>query len=380
MRRLFQLWASTLLISSFAFAGEPTLMNPESDAKLVHSLQLADPRSSDRINILVIGLDEKNNRNPETPLDARSDIMTIISLDKVKKKVSLFSYGRDLELSPSCSQRINGRHRGDKLLSSTYLLAGRRVFVKCLEQATVEFLNVNEGFKREYLDSQGRFQIHAVFEATRSFTMSHVAKEAFEQAKRHWMFFMKTYGWNNFQELLSVAVHRKALKEKFNEALADDSTPTDQFLNTQVVTEELQERKKYPAGSYQRSFNFALFLSDTLSWVACGIKYNESSRPFFMGEIFGETLNKYLGRSTDFVDFERSLVSHSGPSDHLLKYAGYGSGGSPVRIIQWGEARGIYSIYENGELQISKRNHGLFLPALKVVKVMPTPPNCYTPL
>ncbi|MBY0315497.1 MAG: hypothetical protein K2Q26_08260 [Bdellovibrionales bacterium] len=380
MRRLFQLCSSTLLISNFAFAGEPTLMNPENDARLVQSLQLADSRTSDRINILVIGLDEKNNRSSETPLDARSDIMTIISLDKVKKKVSLFSYGRDLELTPSCSQRISGRNRGDKLLSSTYLLAGRRVFVKCLEQMTVEFLNVNEGFKREYLDSQGRFQIHAVFEATRSYTMSHVTKEAFEQTKRNWLFFMRTYGLMSFQELLSVAVNRQALKENFNEALADDSTPTDQLLSTQIVTEELQERKKYPAGSYQRSFNFALFLSDILSWVACGIKSNENSRPFFMGEIFGETLNKYLGRSTDFATFERSLVSHAGPNDHLLKYAGYASGVSPVRIIQWGEERGVYSIYENGELQISRRNHGQFLPALKVVKVMPTPPNCYTPL
>lgn len=351
------------LIVSFSFAAnEPTIMNPVDDAVLIKSFQLADSTLDNRVNILVIGLDtpgenpDQKLRNPRQQLTSRTDIMSILSFDKITKKITIFAYGRDMELDTSCSERVLRSGRGDKLFNATYVLAGRRVFVKCIEQVTVEFINSlgnsqeSLKLKNELLQPSGTFKLHAIFEGTRNDTVANMKSDIKNITVNSQKWFLSTtYGLNGLSALTKVLVGR--------------------YLEI-----ELKERKLYLAGSYERAFNNATMLGDALSWIAYGIQQNKG-RPFFTGEIFGSTINKNFSRTTDFVTLERQLVSPDNPNDNLMRYAGYINGVSPVRVIQWGEGHGLYAIYENGQLRVSKGS-ATMLRSLKYIQILPQPPTC----
>lgn len=364
--------------SAMALKSEPQFVDPSIDsdliAKAVSSQSLLSPET-DRVNVLIIGQD---NRGPQSvarqttsddrpALASRADVIMILSVKKSSKEISILSHYRGFVPSPSCQARFGLSGADEHLLNAAYFYFGRQYFIPCLEQVTEELLKASPELATEYLDADGKFPIHAFLEGTRDNTIKPLADDLVGAMQANWWDMSWIYGSTIFDALgvfMSKDNLAAALAEKSIENISTEDI-NDEFLHT-----ELKERYAYEAGGYQRAFNVALAVSYVIGWGAFGI--NQSQQLQFGSRYFGAAMDKNISRSVDFSFIENAFISNN---DQILRYACFSNDVSPLKIVQFGEASGIYATYQNGQFKIPGRK-GKYLGHLELVPFLSPPPDC----
>jgi len=361
------------VISTFAHAvNEPQTVDPAQDQKLLaHFPNLYVPGNPvpARFNLLFVGQDDPLNKyGARNALTSRSDIIMVLSTEIATKKITVVSIYRDEAPTAACTDRI-GQNAPDGKINGVYSIGGRRMFIPCLEGTLEE--NIKTAGLDELLDENGHFPIHAFFEGTRSHTISPVGHDALGVVENpvNWIQFVYAFGTSPLGAALSVLTSGgpDALQKQINATTPPD---LDNDLDFKYLSVELKERHIYQAGGYQRAFNFAYVISDILGWAAVGIEHGGNNE--FLGYYFGDTINKNFSRSIDFKDLEHDVYMQNGT--HAFLGACYVNNQTPVKIVQWGEDKNDYAIFENGKFTRSRKDS--LLKFLKIVDILPVPPGC----
>lgn len=171
-----------MLVNCFpAFAvNEPQTLDPQLDHNLIQRLGLWQPGQAvpDIFNILVIGQDDSSagSRNGRSNLGSRSDIIMLLSLNRITKKHTILSIYRDHTPSSGCEARIGSAPDGK--INGVYSIRGRQGFIPCIEGMYEEFVQyLPQSLKEELVGRSGKIKVHALFEGTRSQTIGPLGKD-----------------------------------------------------------------------------------------------------------------------------------------------------------------------------------------------------------
>jgi hypothetical protein len=362
-----------------AFAvNEPQTLDPKLDQALISRLGLWSPGQPvpDNFNILVIGQDDSqagNARNGRARLGSRSDIIMLLSLNRITRKINILSVYRDHPPTAGCEARIGTAPDGK--INGVYSIRGRQGFVPCIEGMLEEMTGyLPRQVQADVLDRSGRIKVNALIEGTRSQTVSPLGRDIVGVVSNNKMAFLSTYGAGQTAAALGVLVGGAITGNSPAYLLGSNLSEEEarKMVDPKYLSIELKERKIYPAGGYQRAFNLATSLATILGWAGYGINQWKRQNYEFLGKFFGEAVNKNMGRSVDVVALEKEVLMKDG--EHLFVGACYKNGSSPVRIVQWGESADTYSIFVNGK--ISHSGQVSLLRRLKYVDILPAPSNC----
>lgn len=354
--KTFVFGLSVLLFTFNSFALEPMLLDPAIDQDYISTLGIDNPQYSDRVNMLLVGYDAplgnaraskkyQNGNSRRKGLTSRSDVMMVISFDKINRKVDILSINRDFEPSPSCYSRakdvvgLGSKKSGDQKINGTVVLYGRAAMIYCIRDVIRENL-LNTPYANEFLSESGDFPIHYLYEAERG-------TDADESVVG------KLFGSFLFNILSYYDLY-------FN-IYGSYRETVDAIAGRYKVIFNGLKRRNYSAGSYQRAFNNAKFVADALGWAAYGVQQKANDDYQFVASYFSSILEEALGRSDTLESFDQSLMffaPNGRVKDHLIRYAGYIDTGeeqpvSPVRVIQFGHTASSYAIYQNNVLDVS---------------------------
>ncbi len=359
-------------------SSEPQTIDPKSDATMLNrfnGLWVPGTTPPDIFNLLIVGQDDAagSGKNPRAPLSSRSDIIMVVSFNRLTKKHNILSVFRDHSPSGGCEKRI-GNAPDDKV-NGVYSIQGRRGFIPCLEGMLEEMIgHLPHSLAPELLDRAGRFKIHAFLEGTRSQTIKPLGQDITAVVSSNKAAILSTFGVLQTTSALAVVIGGAATGTGPAYLLGSTLSTEEakKMVDPKYLTVELKERKVYPAGGYQRAFNFATSVATILGWSAYGINQWKAYNFDFLGKYFGAAVNKNMSRSVDFVTLEKEVFMRAG--DHLLLHACYKDGHTPMRVIQWGETASAYSIYSNGKIFHSPSASSLR--SLAYVDILPAPSNC----
>lgn len=364
----------TTLMFSTVFAREFQTIDPSQDQKFLTDLgmyQIGEPVPA-RFNLLIVGQDNggKDSKKKRAALSSRADILMVLSMELATGKMDILSLYRDNPVTQGCIDKLGRTPSYTEKINGVYSVGGRRQFIPCLEGMLEERLRANKELS-PLLDENGNFEIHSFFEGTRTHTIRPVARASLDIVLDNKFAFTTTYGFSALGAALDVLWQGDDLQKVLN--AEEDIEIKDSDVDSEYLSIELKERKIYPAGGYQRAFNFATVVANVLGWTAYGIVQYESYDYEFLGAFFGNVINQNFSRSHDFNELEKTVFKHN--NSHILINACFKNDVSPIRIIQWVENNPkIYATYENGELKTNRR--GTLLDKLKLVPIMPIPPGC----
>lgn len=368
------LLVSVCLISLNVSAREFQTIDPEQDQEFINSLgmyQIGAP-VPERFNLLIVGQDDggSSSKKKRASLASRADILMVLSMELATGKMDILSLYRDNPVTQGCVDKLGRTPSYTEKINGVYSVGGRKQFIPCLEGMLEERLTVNPELSN-LLDQNGRFEIHAFFEGTRTYTIRPVAKASLNVVLDNKFAFTTTYGFSALGAALDVLWQGDDLQKVLN--AEEDIKIKDSDIDADYLSIELKERKIYPAGGYQRAFNFATVVASVLGWAAYGIHQYESYNYEFLGAFFGDVINDNFSRSHDFKALEKNVFMQN--NSHVLKHACFTNENSPIRIIQWVENNSrVYATYENGQLKTNRR--GTLLDKLKLVPILPNPPGC----
>lgn len=356
-------------------APEPQKIDPLRDSVLIGqlpNLYKGGAFLGDRFNILIIGQDEPSTNaklaDGRARLTSRSDIIMVLSLDLKGRNSAIFSIYRDHHPSRLCEKRM-GKDSPAIKINGVYSIDGRLSFLPCMEgQLEGMLLKAGASISSQYLD-HGRFPIHALMEMTRNQTLVPLGQEAASVVLKNKRRFLGLYGFN-LAKALAVVFKPGAFAEALLPAVEKIS---DEQVNMDQLFQDLVVRKTHPAGGYQRAFNSAFGIANVLGWAAYGIEGSDRRGYEFMGELFGETIDRHFSRSIDFKTLEQSVFLKNG--DHVLRHLCFENGVSPLKIFQWGEDDHSFAIVEKGGIKVSDTQSSLNL--LKILEFLPSPPSCH---
>lgn len=363
MRRLFWGLLTVISLSShMVMADEFQTIDPVLDRQFVADLglfQLGQPLPK-RFNLLIVGQDNSNSRSRRDGrllLGSRADVILVLSMDTSSGQSTLLSIYRGNDPGSGCRNRI-GRSPSSDMINGVYSLGGREEFIPCLEGMLEQRLRMDSAFSN-LLDEHDQFKVHAFFEGTRSSTIRPVAEQSLEVVMANTWTFTSIYGLSAIGAAMDVLVNGNDIQGALDDV-------------GDYLSIELKERDAYRAAGYQRAFNFATVISTALGWSAYGIERHKDENYQFLGRYFGEVIANNFSASHDFNALEEDVFLRGG--GHLLKETCYRNNVSPVRIVQWGNSSSSFVIYENGQFDFSHSAGAL--DELKIVPIIPAPPNC----
>jgi len=359
-------------------AAEPQTVDPKLDSALLSklpSIWVPGTPVPNIFNILIVAQDDRSGglaKSGRSPLASRSDIIMVMSVNRSSRQINILSIYRDHTPSAGCEQRI-GPAPNHKI-NGVYSIMGRRGFIPCIEGMLEELIrHLPQSLAPELLD-RGRLNIHAFFEGTRSLTIKPLGQDVISIVSKNKAAFLSTYGLRQTSSALAVLIGGAISGSGPAYLLGSDLSEEQarKLMDPKYLTIELKERKIYPAGGYQRAFNFATATSEILGWAAYGIEQYRGEKFQFLGKFFAAAINKNMSRSHDFALLEKEVFMRDG--DHLLRKTCFKKGKSPIRVIQWGESADKFTIYMDGKFSHSSR--ATQLTSLKYVDILPSPSDC----
>lgn len=368
-----------MLVNTFPAhaVNEPQTLDPKLDHNLIQRLGLWQPGQAvpDIFNILVIGQDDSSggSRNGRGNLGSRSDIIMLLSLNRLTKKHTILSIYRDHTPSAGCEARIGSAPDGK--INGVYSIRGRQGFIPCIEGMYEEFIQrLPASLKEELVGRTGKLKVHAVFEGTRSQTIGPLGRDVVSVVSQNKSSFLGTYGVVKTSAALAVLVGGAATGNGPAYLLGSNLSPEEarKLVNDRYLSVELKERKVYPAGGYQRAFNLATTLTNILGWAGYGITQWKAQNFEFLAKFFAPAIDKNMSRSVDFASLEKEVFMRNG--EHVLAQACFKKGNSPVRVVQWGETADTFAIFANGKIFHSGQPS--MLKQLTYVDILPSPANC----
>jgi hypothetical protein len=325
---------------------EPQQLDPEKDTQLLNALGLnADLSKEPIVNLLFLAQDKRAPRDRAAlttlrdggeatkALASRSDIIMVVSLNKTTAKWTIFSFYRGMNTPAACSQS-SGVY--EAIITDYYSAAFRRHTIPCLEYMTKQALMYHPELAAQYGGAPNSFRIHALIEGTKEETLDPLAASIKSIALGNKWRLTKLYGINGFYAAMSMFMSKDQLSKNLNGTLPDDKVR----LDTDYLYVEAKERYIYPAGGYQRAFNFARLVSDFLGWVGYGLNGDPE-----VYTLFADAFNKQMSRSFMLQDFVTATRDPKGKS--YITAAAYRNNMSPNTIVQFGPTVRSYSIFRN---------------------------------
>lgn len=374
---MYRLLFSFLIVTSICSAVEAReyqYLTPEQDQEFLAMIGMWDVNTPapERFNLLIVGQDTPpaSGKKKRSPLGSRADILMVLSIELATGQMDILSLYRDNPVTQGCINKLGYTPSYTDKINGVYSVGGRKQFIPCLEGMLEERLSANPELSY-MLDSNNGFEIHSFWEGTRDSTIRPVAKDSLGIVLDNKFAFTTTYGFSAISAALNVLWKGNDLQQVLN--AEGEVEVKDSDVDAKYLSVELKERKIYPAGGYQRAFNFAVVIANVLGWSAYGIEQYASYNYDFMGKFFGDVINNNFSRSHNFFDLEQKVFMRNG--NHVLRHACYINNNSPIRIYQWVEnSARIYAKFENGVITTNRR--GTLLDKLKTVDILPNPPSC----
>jgi|GEM_PF-6231875 len=328
---------------------EPQQIDPDKDTVLLNALGMASDLSQlPIVNIMFLAQDRRapmdrarltTARDPDQPaapaLASRSDIILILSFNRATKQWTFFSFYRGMLTPAACSQQ-SGNY--EEIITDYYSAVGRRYMIPCLEMMTKTALNHHPTLAAQYGAAPASFRIHGFIEATKEETLKPLAKSIKDVVMSNKTLMLLLYGGNLWAGLKMIINHDDIMKN-LEGKLPDDKLKVD----TNYLYVEAKERYIYPAGGYQRAFNFARLIADTFGWMGYGI----NSKPN-LHTLFSPAFDKYFSRTFTLDSFMNGMTAEG---KNAIALAAYRKGVSPVTIIQFGPSVNSYSQFQNGKFK-----------------------------
>lgn len=407
---LFLFLVQNILLFSQSSLGnyEPSLLDPELDQNFVADMGFSDPWGAQRINLLMVVYDlptasrvraasrfaRDRNGSRRFGLTSRSDIMMVLSFNRVNRSIDVISVGRDFQPSPSCNRRAEdaGLRRRTRIydakINAAPILYGRAAMVYCISTVMGEFLESKSiGSEFELTTRHGRtaLPIHGLMEGTRGGNRdggSLGTAAALGNSAGLAGLAMSVYDWSSINTM-RLLLGRAA-----------------------VIVSGLRRRDYAVAGSYQRAFNNAKFVTDLLGYTAPLVESTaEDGFSLLSDETLFAAMADKVGLSHPVSVINQHLsyypTGQALAGDNMFRYGAFvpnpGTGDatrsnpfgpedmvSPARVIQIGGNIGRYATYQMGTLDLAsgRANGDSYLQRLRVRPVLQIPgetvPQCPT--
>lgn len=321
---------------------------PAKDTAFLKSINLAnvDLESESILNILFLAQDKRgpgsrarlttvrDGNEVTSGLTSRSDIINVISLNKLTGNWTIFAFYRGMNTPAACGGSLGAE---ENYLTNYYSEYQRRYFIPCIELIMSAALRKPQ-ISQLYGNNLKAFRIHALVEGTKEDTLDGLAGAIVKTALTNSAKLTYLYGYNGFRSALSMIANKNDLKK-----VMEGDSQGQVRIDTDYMYIEAKEREIYAAGGYQRSFNFARLLADALGWMGYGIYFDQNLPNMFAG-IF----DRYLSRTFSLSEFSRAITVNG---KNLLVRAAYRGQASPVTIVQFGPGLGSFSVFQNGQFQ-----------------------------
>lgn len=307
-------------IQAFAYINEPQYLKGDDNhyKNLVGQLNLDSVRqSSNRINILVLGLDrgpeDTKNRARYTlangsivwGLNTRVDAINLVSIDLTNRAEHKVIGMHSGTLAPNaCWDKVVAGEKNvilDKTFSALLPLGGRQNFIKCVSDYLTSVLNKSQFTdalnSRSLFDDQNNLPIHYFVE---------VNYQGFVTA---------------YNAAVDVVSAQKSLILKV--------VPLNQFLkvNQQQITSALRGKQTYNATGFQKLFNNAKMVAATFGYLGSAekvqknfhVKLNPIFKSLSYSHSFSHIINSIKSRSQS-VDIFSTLAWKQQASGSLPQF------------------------------------------------------------